>query len=60
MSEVAALGEFAPVVRNGKRQVISVHFKLVGELGLSLSMGHGLDRSDLSTHVHRSEILICP
>ena len=31
MSEAAAF-DFVPVVRNDKRQVISVHFKLIGEL----------------------------
>ena len=31
-----------------------------GVLEVSLSMGHGLDRSDPSTHVDRSEILTCP
>ena len=29
-------------------------------MGVSLSMGHGLDRSDPSTHVERSEILTRP
>ena len=33
--------------------------KALGYFEVSLSMGHGLDRSDPSTHVDRSEILTC-